>query len=1391
MSTQRRLRPDALEVLWLTLFAAASLLGVGCTAAGGSSPGSSPAPEAKPTPAERTIPEAKAAPASPAQGTPPTEPARAAQEDYSSRRLVEIPLDRSRLAQKRGAEIWVSSDRGQTWVNQGEVDVKRGIAGFLAPKDGRYGFLIIPVGQDGRRDVTPKPGDLPEKTIVVDTVPPVVEVLSPNGGEIFGAGRSTIIQWVAQDANMDPVKGITIEASAGDRNVWTTIKSGLPNSGTYHWDINLASSRHYRIRVTARDLAGNVGMDESDNDFTIAGQAPEVLITGPAAANFAPVKIEWTGGDRGGAGLKRVSLYVSRDKGQSWTFYADAERAQAPFLFQDLDGIYGLRLAAEDKVGNAIPVPTPGTPPQWTLTLDRTKPEVKLISPKGGGYQGGVPVDVQWVAQDNLGMPPNGISLYYSDDLGKTWKVIAREIKNDGLYTWTPPKLPGVDYRFKVVATDLAGNVAEAVSDRFGIDGTVPEARATGPDRSNSQTVQVAYEIRNRGTAPIRKVTLYYRPEGMKEWIKYGDDPDHESPVLFAKADGRYGLYLTCATDSGLKSDLVQKPPDPDTEPQLLLTIDSTPPQLTLESFMGGGYVMAGAAVDILWKMVEPNPDPAGMMIYHSPDGGASWNVVAAHVDPTKGSYRWIVPSTSGSRHKIRLVASDRFGNRGETESEKPFTIDNDLPTVTLLQRPPSVSRLSRVSAAYQAKDATSGVERVILYAKKLGEKAPYKMLAESRNAAGTIEAELPSEGHWGFLLVAQDGAGHVSSDYERDPKPDFEAGYDVTKPEVVLKKSMAPQGTQTVLNGLWEVEWQARDNYSPPESIKIRIEQSSDGGRTWFVIVRDHPNTGKADLRPYLFPGKKYRLRIVAIDEAGNEGEDVSRDFDPGDVPPPALSLRGVEEGRAYAAGSMVLVSWASPDKSITEATVELSKDGGRTWRFLAQMRTGSMNVLMPAQEGRYHMRVLARDALGRPISSNYIAFEAISGVEQVRIISSDKVEAGRLMRVLIEPKTVLKSAKELRLEISEGGAAAWRKVTDVRASDLQFPAPSAAGEYLIRVVVVAPDGKEYDSNHFRFRVVASEAGTAGVQLLNFRGGEVYPGEKGRLIGLKAAVPAAELEVEFSEASGREGSWRKLGSEELEAVSGGILWKRLPSITNPHCRIRVSMGAPGGKRLSDASEKDFAIDSAKPVVRVVGPLQESPMPVRLEIQQEPSLSPIKEIILYVRKKEGGAWELHGNFDPPGVVTFAPAAPGDYFVYAAARSEVGVQGDAPTPQTTPQAVLKVRGGKTVEPVTPAGPLTLLTALPPVIKGGTSVELRWSSEKESGRLSIELVADGKREALRADLPGTGSLVWTVPKVDRRNCQIVLEMGDKSAKSRLFEIKSTAPQIDGIEIELPRR
>jgi parallel beta-helix repeat protein len=119
--------------------------------------------------------------------------------------------------------------------------------------------------------------------IFVDTVPPEVEVISPNGGEIFN-DTSIVIQWTASD-NMDEDLVIDMKYSNDSGTTWYLISSNEENDGEYLWGVShLPEGYDYMVMITAFDDSGNEKNDTSDGTFTIVGQTypgPEIVLKNP------------------------------------------------------------------------------------------------------------------------------------------------------------------------------------------------------------------------------------------------------------------------------------------------------------------------------------------------------------------------------------------------------------------------------------------------------------------------------------------------------------------------------------------------------------------------------------------------------------------------------------------------------------------------------------------------------------------------------------------------------------------------------------------------------------------------------------------------------------------------------------------------------------------------------------------------------------------------------------------------------------------------------------------------------------------------------------------------------------------------------------------------------
>ena len=97
---------------------------------------------------------------------------------------------------------------------------------------------------------------------------PTIQVLSPNGGEVWQVGSDHNILWTH---TKDPGANVRIElllAGALDEILIASTPIGPVGGGTYLWSIpaGKAPSTFYRIRITSTTAPVS---DDSDNDFTI------------------------------------------------------------------------------------------------------------------------------------------------------------------------------------------------------------------------------------------------------------------------------------------------------------------------------------------------------------------------------------------------------------------------------------------------------------------------------------------------------------------------------------------------------------------------------------------------------------------------------------------------------------------------------------------------------------------------------------------------------------------------------------------------------------------------------------------------------------------------------------------------------------------------------------------------------------------------------------------------------------------------------------------------------------------------------------------------------------------------------------------------------------------
>lgn len=113
---------------------------------------------------------------------------------------------------------------------------------------------------------------------------PTAYVKSLNGGEVVAPGSVQTIRWNSDDDVL--VSNVDVHASYDGGLTWNTLTLGAAALGSFNWNVPNVHTSQARVRVTARDAAGNTGADVTDVNFRIAGMCAGDA-NGDNVVNFA------------------------------------------------------------------------------------------------------------------------------------------------------------------------------------------------------------------------------------------------------------------------------------------------------------------------------------------------------------------------------------------------------------------------------------------------------------------------------------------------------------------------------------------------------------------------------------------------------------------------------------------------------------------------------------------------------------------------------------------------------------------------------------------------------------------------------------------------------------------------------------------------------------------------------------------------------------------------------------------------------------------------------------------------------------------------------------------------------------------------------------------------
>ena len=333
-----------------------------------------------------------------------------------------------------------------------------------------------------------------------------------------------------------------------------------------------------------------------------------------------------------------------------------------------------IRITATDLAGNSS-----NDESNTNFIIDSIAPAIEtgtLLTPSAAGlnFKGGQSYEITWTSADivdtNIGSNP--ITLQYSA-LGDFSDAINLETNgaNDGTYSWTVPTADLNTAKIKVIATDLAGNSSNDVSNNsFRID-SIPPAVNAGSDVIENVLFTQDATVSDGGSGIATYAWTKLSGAGT---ISFGSAGAEDTTVT-ANTDGIYVIRLTVTDNAGNSA-----------YDEFSLLWDTANPTVALTKDHDDLIVRDEDKVEITATFNEPMAAPT--VSINLTGGDADITNAPMSGDGTTWNYIWEVPGGHDGSALVTVAGVDLAGNAYVEGTNIIFTIDNIDPTPVIESAP-------------------------------------------------------------------------------------------------------------------------------------------------------------------------------------------------------------------------------------------------------------------------------------------------------------------------------------------------------------------------------------------------------------------------------------------------------------------------------------------------------------------------------------------------------------------------------------------------------------------------------------------------------------------------------------------------------------------------------
>lgn len=388
---------------------------------------------------------------------------------------------------------------------------------------------------------------------------------------------------------------------------------------------------------------------------------------------------------------------------------------------------------------------------------------------------------------------------------------------------------------------------------------------------------EVTLTPRIKSEADVASRELWYASFDGKtwgEWQKHGLAFQKEQPISWAPSEGHWKIYFRTILTSGLAAPV----PEAATKAHGEFIIDRSAPTGAIDVPTSKAKLRGGIKYTIKWQAADKYLKASPITLRYSRDGKGTWDAIATDI-PNTGSYEWTVPKDMTTAGQLQVLVADKAGNVGTVESQS-LLVDSVNPSGAVTG--PAISAkldtaldtdvrdvgpagLSAARLWISQDDGTSWVEGPFLT-------EPFK----------SVSWKATTDGKYRLAIVATDQSGNVSATPKGKADDQFLFIVDTTAPAITLSSAQGIVEADKAVAG--RRAFKPGDRVAVPFAIKdanltansVTVLLQTDG-KAWKELGKGLPTDGAFRFEIPAIATKTAKIKVTAVDNAGNVGETVS----------------------------------------------------------------------------------------------------------------------------------------------------------------------------------------------------------------------------------------------------------------------------------------------------------------------------------------------------------------------------------------------------------------------------------------------------------------------------------------------------------------------------------